>query len=204
MNIAIVTVVELQRSLIYDADQTHVDETHDVNEIGRQNAADLNENVEKILSKPPGFTLYKSISEKGMELNIEEGMAKLRMNKIKEGEVKHQKVKNVNISSSAEINFQSMKATDMKCNKRVFLLDPSDMELETKSKNLKIELMKGVNAYRKEHNHNKYSNIEEDEREGLSDVINIIDTNKVVVYQTDKSRKHSIDYPSHYKERSNT
>ena len=41
---------ELQRSLICDADQTHVDETHDVNEIGRQNAADLNENVDLFTS----------------------------------------------------------------------------------------------------------------------------------------------------------
>ena len=98
----------------------------------------LKANVEKILSKPPGFTLYKSISEKGMELNREEGMAKLRMNKIKKDEVKNKNVSDVNISSRAEINFQSIKATDMKCNKRVFLLDPSDMELETKSKNLKI------------------------------------------------------------------
>ena len=99
----------------------------------------LSENVEKVLSIPLGFRLYKNINLKDFEIEIEECFAKMRLNKQfnnNDGRM--------NETISKNLNFNNMRATDTKFNKRVYFASPDDVEFETKSSNLTIELLKRI------------------------------------------------------------
>ena len=80
---------------------------------------------------------------------MEESINKLKYKDInpntdteKEIEVREGKIKTV--------NFNNMKVTDMKCNKRVYLIEPTDIAFETKCENLCIEIMNTVKHLIKE------------------------------------------------------
>jgi len=85
----------------------------------------IDENIEKILSKPPGHRIYDGIKVNKVEERIEESFAKLRLKKINVDKAVDivapvTDVNNVDEESDKLFSLRNMKATDMKCNKRVF------------------------------------------------------------------------------------
>ena len=98
------------------------------------------------------------------------------------------------------INLQNIRATELKSNKRVNIVECCDLHFETKCENLKVEMMKTVNTYKKENKSIKYSNLPEDEREGLESIMDRVDKNEIKIIETDKSKKFSVNTPSQYVE----
>ena len=92
-----------------------------------------------------------------------------------------------------------MRATETKFNKRVYFVAPNDLEFETKCNNLNIELTKGVKSWMENRTDLKQCNLNKEEKEGLIELNEMIQDKKCVVFQTDKSKKASIDVPSNYK-----
>ena len=79
----------------------------------------VNVNMEKVLSKPPGHPVYRKVHKENVEMSIEEAMVKLRYSNIENkpnGKTKDDIQDNEQISKDMEkvINFNSMKATEMK------------------------------------------------------------------------------------------
>ena len=134
----------------------------DINRPVNLGVPNISTNVEKILSIPLGFRVYKDINIKEFKVEIEECYAKLRINKQYENE--EDKEKDVNTEDSKIITFNNIRATDTKFNKRVYFVTPDDIEFETKSNNLNIELTKGVKAWIEESKSIKYSNLNDEKK----------------------------------------
>ena len=165
---------------------------------------ELERNVELILSKPPGYRVFKEVKWNDVDVGIEETFAKIRLDKLYEKDNKTSNnpetcVVNVSEQSANIINFKNIRATDMKSNKRVQLVESNNLELETKFKNLKIEFSKGYKYYNYEYKNQLYSNLTENERDGLKKVNNSVKSKESVVNQTDKSKKFTVDNPDSYK-----
>ena len=93
-----------------------------------------------------------------------------------------------------------MKATSMKCNKRVKIVEPSDITFETKCESLKLEIL---NVYRKWMNENQnidFSNLNPEELEGLNNVKKKVRDKQLLILHTDKSKKFAIESPESYLE----
>ena len=96
------------------------------------------------------------------------------------------------------INLQNIRATELKLNKRVNLVENCDMHFETKCENLKVEIMKTVKTYKKENRNIKYSNLLPDEREGLESIIQRTEENELKIIDTDNSKRFSVNTPTQY------
>ena len=150
---------------------------------------DMNVNMEKILSKPPGTTVYRKIKRQNVEIAIEEGF-----NKLKYETIEYQNtVEDEEYNEDVVICFNNKRATDMKNNKRVHLMEPNDIALETKCENLKLKLLETFDCWSKENVNEEFSNLNDDEKLGLDDVIKYTNKDKCVASHTDKSKKFSIE-----------
>ena len=161
--------------------------------------ANMNQNMRKILEKHPGYTLYKRIKEVDIELSAEECIQKGRWKNLEETKEKSNEPPNkVFDHNEKTINFRNIRATELNSNKRVNIVGNANLEFETKSENLKMELMKTVRKYINENENVQYSNIPVEEREGLKDCKANVDEGKAVIFETDKSKKFSINTPGSY------
>ena len=90
----------------------------------------------------------------------------------------------------------------MKYNKRVYLPDPMSEEEEMEAMHLKNELMKEIEQYCKE-NKNKMNmcNLSKNEKKGLKSLKK--KGSNIIVSQTDKSSKFSVDTRANYVEAMN-
>ena len=100
-------------------------------------SASIKGNKEKICSKPPDYTLYEKVTERNEELHMEVSLAKGRwseveQNKNNENNESLAPTRNVYNSASKTINFQSVRATDLKSNKRVNIVENCDVQQEAK------------------------------------------------------------------------
>ena len=78
------------------------------------------------------------------------------------------------------------------------ILDNGDLQHETKCENLKIEMLKTVKKYTQENVNKKYSNLSDEEQEGLKSLEDNIVDNKLVVIETDKSKKFAVNTPEQF------
>ena len=166
-------------------------------------SAPLNKNVEKVLSLPTGYTVYKNVSEKDMELCIEEGFAKgrwknLEINKCTDEDKPNDPSNNPYDPVDKVMNFQSIKATDMKSNKRVRIVEQCELEIETKLEFLKLAFMDTHRKYASENKNAKYSNLDTEQQDGLNQIVDSINDKKVIVSETDKSKRFSVNEPVAY------
>ena len=146
--------------------------------------------MEKILSNPPGHTVYKKVCRENVEMSMEEAIVKLKYGNFdKENSI---------VDMCQTINFNTVKATQMKGNKRVKIVDPSDIALETKCENLKIEVMKTYERYDTENPNVDFSNLNEQEKMGLKDSLEKVESLECVISHTDKSKKFCVDAPDNY------
>ena len=112
--------------------------------------------------------MYRKVSPNNIEISVEESLTQMRWAE-KETENKNEKQKQKQKEECCQeeddkvINFNSMKATEMKNNKRVYITEPNDKTLETKCENLKIKIMETVHKYIKENQNIDFSNLDKDE-----------------------------------------
>ena len=158
--------------------------------------------MKKVLGKNPGYTVYKKIKETDVELSVEECIQKARWKTLeKKIENPKESPSKTNDMHQKEINFKNMKATELKSNKRVNMVGNGDIHFETKSENLKVELMKTTRKYMNENKDKnlQFYNLALDEKEGLKECKSNVDEGKAVIFETDKSKKFSINTPENYK-----
>ena len=162
--------------------------------------AGMSKNMEKVLGKHPGYTVYKKIKEDDIELSVEECIQKGRWKNLDEQKEKSEEPPNKEIYDQKEkiINFKNIRATELNSNKRVNIVNNGDLQFETKSENLKMEIMKTVRKYINENENVKYSNLPVDEREGLEECETFVNEGKAVIFETDKSKKFSINTQDNY------
>ena len=184
-----------------DKDMKKVDKN---NKVVKINYDRMDVNMEEILSKPPGHTVYRKVSRENVEISAEEAFCKLRYNKVYENTVKdvHNGLNSDKIydMDMKVINFNNMKATEMKCNKRVNIIEPDDITFETKCEYLFSKVMETYEEYDKNNENVEFSNLTENEKQGTKDVISAVRENKFVVFHTDKSKKFSVETKDSYKD----
>ena len=165
-------------------------------------SAPLVNSEEKVLANPTNHTVYKKVIQRDVELEIEACFAKGRWGDME------QSTKNNADSITPEkctydkvnktLNFQNIRATDLKSNKRVNIVDNGDLKHETKCENLKIEMLKTVEKYTKENENKEYSNLSNDEQKGLKSLTDKVQEDKLVVIETDKSKKFVVNTPEQF------
>ena len=160
------------------------------------------------LSLPPMFTVYENVSPEQCEIEVEKSINKYRWSTMNgEKRIVDEGGKTVVTGTSERewpldyennsIDFQRMRATDMPFNKRVQLPDPVDQTIEVSLQHLKYKLRSTTNAYCQQNKQNEFSNLTKKEKRGLREVSRDKD---LVVFQTDKSGRFSIDTKNNYKE----
>ena len=102
----------------------------------------------------PNDRLFDKIKVTTAEQNIEECFAKMRYKERREEENKKKEERGESSEEKAIIdkekkiiNFNNKRATSMKCNKRVHIIEPNDDELETKREYLKLKLIESYSSY---------------------------------------------------------
>ena len=160
------------------------------------------------LSLPPMFTVYENVSPEQCEIEVEKSINKYRWSTMNgEKRIVDEGGKTVVTGTSERewpldyennsIDFQRMRATDMPFNKRVQLPDPVDQTTEVSLQHLKHKLRSTTNDYCQQNKQNEFSNLTKKEKRGLREVSRDKD---LVVFQTDKSGRFSIDTTHNYKE----
>ena len=139
-----------------------------------------------------------------IELCIEECMAKGRWSDIETQKEKDEKVSESPQSKIFDpvdklIDFHSVRATELKSNKRVNIVEHNDLLHETKCEFLKIKMMETTRKWMNEHDNLKYSNLSEDLRQGLDELLENVNNKKAVVFETDKSKKFSVNTPDGFR-----
>ena len=103
----------------------------------------MNKNIEGVLQKHPNYSLYKKVTEEMVDLAVEECFAKgrwsdLEQEKEKENESSRTSKPLIYDEDDNVIDFHHVKATDLKSNKRVNIVESGDLLYETKCEYLKI------------------------------------------------------------------
>ena len=149
---------------------------------------------EKVLALPPKFAIYGDVNKRDCEAEIEKALTKLRWSKMNEGKESRQYVYD---ASCKELDFRKQRPTDFPFNKRTIAPKPGEKEEEIKMLNLKQELMKEIGSYIKENNNMKMSNLTTEEKKGIQSLKKRKD---LIIAQTDKSGRFSIDSRDNYME----
>ena len=85
----------------------------------------------------------------------------------------------------------------MSFNKRVQLPPPMNERKEIETQVLKNKLIETTENYAKNHNQN-WTNLSQNEREGLKSLMKKKSENAIIIQQTDKSKRFSVDTPENY------
>lgn len=160
--------------------------------------------MRSILEKPPGYAVFRRVRESSVEVAIEESFAKMRYDDISKESMQdkcseHEQNGYFNENKN-ELDFTKMRTTDMKRNKRVFLPEPSNIELQTKRQNLKYALMDTVRNFNSDFGDSDQYNLNDSEKIGLQKLQKCIRNNELIVNSTDKSKRLSVNKPENYRE----
>ena len=161
---------------------------------------EITDEEKKVLLLPPKFTVYENVDVIKTIAEIEKGMVKLRweMNEVKkkeEGNVMQQKP--VYDPKKNSFDFRKMRATDMPNNKKVMLPKPTNSTEELRIQILKRDLVKTAEEYTKTQN-SKWSNLNEEEKNGLESLLEKKKNLEIVTNVTDKSGRFSVDSVENY------
>ena len=164
---------------------------------------DFNEAENKILTMLPNETTYNKIDINKIDDEVEICFAKDRYGELKNDseETDSSNMKTYD-SKTNTMNFNNMKATDMKVNKRVKMMMPVESEIETKRSNLKVEILKVSKDFIDEKcdskGNLKKSNFSTDEIKATESLSKKADNLEAVITTTDKSSKFSVLEPNIY------
>ena len=154
----------------------------------------------RVMAMLPNETTYNKIKLNKVEDDLEICYAKDRWDDLRvennEGETDDHKVYDTKTNT---LNFNYMKATDMKVNKRVKMNMPVESEIETKRSNLKVEIMKVTKEFINEkcdkQGNLKKSNFNHEDIKATESLNRKVDNLEAVITTTDKSSKFSMLEP---------
>ena len=115
-------------------------------------------------------------------------------------EVRNQQNEEIFDTARKCFDFRNMKATDLPFNKRI-TLPPAleDRRKELSLQNLKENLIRKSKQFSEVHKGDKYGNLSQKQLLGLKSLYGRIANSEVVVFQTDKSSRFSVDTPANYR-----
>ena len=160
--------------------------------------AEVSNDELSILSLPPNYALYGNIDQKECEIEVEKALAKARWslkNQEREEEQEtgnEQRKRKVFDHETETFNFQEMRGTDLPFNKRITLPPPLNIDTEVKLRTLGVNLKKAIEAASQE---KIDTNLSKQQSDGLRKLKERVKNREVVVFQTDKSGRFSIDTP---------
>ena len=157
-----------------------------------------------MLNLPPKFATYTRVDPVDVAAQVEKALAKLRWELAKpveldeNGEPKAEQREHFYDVSRHKFDFRVMRATEQPFNKSITLPKPAGLNDEIALQDLKNNLSKVTSEYvskpRKATN-----NLTTEEKVGLRQLTNRVKTGEVVVFQTDKSSRFSVDSIDNYK-----
>ena len=160
-------------------------------------ACEVSDNEKQALSLPPKFALYTKIDSVSVEAEIEKGLAKYRWEQME----KKEPVEEAGVvydTATKKVDMRNLRATDFPFNKHVILPSALSEEKEVGLQHLKNNMMKSVNNYVQNDKNKQWQNLTENEKNGLRSLRKRSKDNSVVIYQTDKSGRFSIDTAENY------
>ena len=180
----------------------NLEEIEEVSKVNVHSDVDLSEKERKAVEVLPKDTFYNNIYINEAEQQTEITFAKMRWNEKKRKDDEHEEDNRVFDVNTNTIDLSNKKATDMRSNQRVKLVDPDkDDEKEIKRDHIKLKVIETYKEYRNEHFNEKgeiRNLMSEYMREGMNDVKEKTKAKKIKVVQTDKTNKISVMHPKTY------
>ena len=163
----------------------------------------LTEFEKETLALPPKFALYENIDPLKLEMQVEKANSKLRWSinqkeKDREGNLRTEREEIFNPITNT-FNFRDMRGTDVPFNKRIRLPPAVSITWESKMRSLSEKLKKTTKEYI-DSTSNKQTNLSLNQEKGLKSLRNKISSGDIVIYQTDKSGRFSVDTIDNYKD----
>ena len=177
--------------------------------------AQVGDKAKKLLEKDPNFMVLGKIDLVDIELGVELGITKARYERTGGEDESNDEDRNRTAAgnsnrngckeiASENINYASMRATEIPTVQRLYLPNPGTIEEEVVMENIKMKMINTAREYKKkycdEKGYIKNHNLSKEETEGLEEVKEKIKNGEIVVFATDKSGRLSIDTPNNYTE----
>ena len=182
---------------------------------------DLSEKERQLLTLPPKFAIYEKVNVEQCEIEIEKALTKLRWTERRKNE-EGEKDDNTDENSAGgrndnsneceeermwpydintnTIDMRYLRPTDLPFNSEIMIPDPVNQKKENEMQTLKQRLIEAAEEYKNNERKKKYenkNNLTEDQQEGLEKLIKRED---IIIQETDKSGRFSVDNPDNYKE----
>ena len=181
---------------------------------------ELNDDEKAVLKLSPDHMLYDRIDEKKMEVNIECGLMKARYQIMsdKEKEINNNNPNNPTNDDTAThdergevfdftkktANYANLRATDLPTVQRLIPPKPASLQKEIAMQSMRDKMLRKVKEYKEKKCHKdgniKSGNLTKSEAKGLKDIGERIKRKEVVIFETDKSSKFTVDTPNNYKQ----
>ena len=185
---------------------------------------ELTENEKKVLRLPPKFSLTEEIDIKDLDLELRKSAVKGRWHHMNKEDVENEGINNsVNedereaneiieiiesqpyLKGGNYIDFSKRKATDLKHNARLYMPKPiKNGQFEIRFKNFEMNAIKIAKDMRESQVRNKkekFFNLDADKQKGLKSLLLRRKREGVVVFETDKSGKLSVDNKDNFSEK---
>ena len=182
----------------------------------------IGDKAKAVLTKDPNFMILDKIDITEIEVEIEKGLAKARyewMNS-EDNDISDQDItdhistdtveendrgnQQQHMSTYKTVNFADKRATDIPTVQRLYPPKPGKLKQESILENIKMKLLDTTKEYMNKHCDNKgrikNHNLSNEEKEGIKEIKEKIKEREIVVFQTDKSGRFSIDTPENYEE----
>jgi hypothetical protein len=162
----------------------------------------IDNNERSILTLPPKFAMYPKLDAAAIETQIEKSLAKYRWDQAKEEQ--NQEIRKKNDTGSGDesgkgnVDMRKLKATDLPFNKRVCLPNPLNERKEIELQHLKSKMLTTAESYIERNKDVQMSNLTKQEKKGLRSIRKRCADKDIVVYQTDKSGRFSVDKTENY------
>ncbi len=158
---------------------------------------ELTDSEEKMLNLAPKFAVYENVNVEECFGEIEKGLAKLRWSREYRDSEENRKEYFDQVTKT--FNFGNMRACDQPFNKRIQLPKPlpdeEEVELQVVRNRLRTVTEHYINIERGE----RKGNLSKAEKDGLKTLTDKVKGKNVVVFETDKSGRFSVDTPENYK-----
>ena len=171
---------------------------------------EVDEEEAKVLKLHPKYSVFDQVDATDCEAEIEKSLAKIRwkrkqderetMNDGNDRNTENNSKKETFNIEKKEFNFNYSRSTELPFNTCTYMPKQLEMEEETKLQSIKHELMRITKEYIESNNGSSMQNLNEDQKKGLSKLNKRQSKREIVVFQTDKSGKMSIDAPENYAE----
>ena len=161
---------------------------------------DLTTDRKIALSLPPKYSIHAPIDTTDCEAQVEKGICKLRWSiKSKEAEERGEVDDRQPFRGANSFNFKNMRATDLPFNKRICLPEPVDDATEIVLYDLKLRLKEATRTVKSRSETPESVNLTKQEQSGISSLKKKVADKEIVIFQTDKSGRVSVDTPENYR-----